>query len=277
LALGVTLPLPISQPVGGAILVMLGLAKGVRSAAVLAGVASAALVVASMLLGGEPLGMARVMVATCGPLLLLVWVLSATRSLTLTMQLAVLATLLGLTLFAFLVADSVEFWQPFVNVFLDMWRQNNLQEQVALIEANPQLIARLLTPTVAVGLWMNSSLSILLGLYLYQQLPGNVGRFGRFSELNFGRVMASALALTSVLSYVSGAELLQNIALMLFAVFWLQGMALAHWFRARKNLPMFALIMTYVAHIFLTVLLAVPLAIVGYLDAWFDWRRRLEN
>jgi hypothetical protein len=276
LALGACLPVPPLQPIGGAILVMLVLAKGVRSAAIMASLAAAVLVIVSLILGGQAVGMATLMATTCIPLLALATILVASRSLTMTLQFAVLAATLGLLLFALLVEDTVAFWQPFWSVFSQMLRESNMQEQVALLEANPSMMARFLTPTVAIGFWINFTLSIVLGHFLFQRLPQNEGRYGRFGDLNFGRVMASALALASVLSYLTGAELMLNIALLLFAVFWVQGLALTHWLREQGKIQTVAVVAIYVSHIFLSVIIAIPLAIVGYLDAWFDWRRRIE-
>jgi uncharacterized protein YybS (DUF2232 family) len=61
-----------------------------------------------------------------------------------------------------------------------------------------------------------------------------------------------------------------------FAVFWLQGLAILHWLHAEQRLPVFVVIMTYALLPFLNVLLVISLAVVGYMDAWFDFRARAK-
>jgi hypothetical protein len=198
--------------------------------------------------------------------------------LTLTLQVSVLVAVLALIVFTVQVDDASVFWQPLSALIMDTLRQSNdLQGTIVALEANPDLLARMMTLSVLLATWLSFVVSVMLGHSLFQQLAGNTGRYGRFCDLNFGRVIASALVLMSVLSFLSGVEFIENIAIVLFAIFWLQGLALLHWIRNESRLPTMALAAIYVSHLFLNVVVAIPLAIVGYLDAWFDLRRRIEN
>ena len=102
-------------------------------------------------------------------------------------------------------------------------------------------------------------------------------RFGRFRDLNFGRVIAFTLALASMLAFVIDAAWLQNVSFVMFVMFMLQGLAIVHWFRAEAMLPGVAVVTMYVLLPFLQVLLVMVLALIGYTDAWFDFRRRLKK
>ena len=115
---------------------------------------------------------------------------------------------------------------------------------------------------------------LLLGYRSFGQIAGESGDYGRFRDLNFGRVIALIMALASVLAFATGAATLQSIAFVLFAVFWLQGLAVVHWMHSAGQLPLLVVIMTYVLMPILHVLLILALFVLGYTDAWFGYRRR---
>ena len=115
----------------------------------------------------------------------------------------------------------------------------------------------------------------LHGLAVVQRMPGQEGQFGRFRDVSFGRVLAIVMAVVSVLAMVSGAAWLQNIPFLLFAVFWIQGLAIAHWLRGEGRIPGFVLAMVYVLLPLLNIVMILGLAIAGYADAWFGYRKRL--
>ena len=95
--------------------------------------------------------------------------------------------------------------------------------------------------------------------------------------MNFGRVIALIMALVSLLAFVSGAAWLQSVAFVIFAVFCLQGLAVVHWLHSVGKLPLLVVIMTYVLMPFLHVFLIMALAVLGYMDAWFTFRRRVAK
>jgi hypothetical protein len=134
-----------------------------------------------------------------------------------------------------------------------------------------------MTVSAALAFWMLYTAGALLGYALYKRLPRETGEFGRFRDLNLGRVIAVAMALTSLLAFLVDASWLQNLAFLLFVVFWLQGLSIVHWMHAQGTLPMAALIAVYALLPFLQVLLMTALAVLGYTDAWFGFRRRMKK
>ena len=84
------------------------------------------------------------------------------------------------------------------------------------------------------------------------------------------------MALCSIVAFLSGAAWLQNIAFVMFAVFWLQGLAIVHWLYGQKIVPAFVVIVVYVLMLPLSAVIVVALAVVGYIDAWFGLRRRVS-
>ena len=80
-----------------------------------------------------------------------------------------------------------------------------------------------------------------------------------------------------MLAFVVNAAWLSNIAFVMFVVFWIQGLAIVHWMHAEGTLPLAAVVSVYILLPLLQVLLITALAVLGYMDAWFDFRRRLKK
>jgi uncharacterized protein YybS (DUF2232 family) len=93
--------------------------------------------------------------------------------------------------------------------------------------------------------------------------------------LRFGRVLALIMAVTSLLALFIGADWLRNFAFVVFVIFWLQGLAMMHWLHVVGPLPIFVLVVIYVMLPILNALLVMALAVLGYTDAWFDYRSRM--
>jgi uncharacterized protein YybS (DUF2232 family) len=114
---------------------------------------------------------------------------------------------------------------------------------------------------------------VLLGYTVWRTLPEKGATYGRFCDLNLGRVLALTMAASSVLAVLTGWEWLQNLAFVAFMMFWLQGLAIIHWLHAERGMPVLVVILAYTLLPFLNALLLMALAVVGYIDAWFEFRR----
>lgn len=272
--LAATLVLPVLQLLSGIIMVLLVLGQGIRVAVIEAVIAGALLAVIGKVAGVPLAQVLGGVLTTWLPAVLLGATLQLTRSLTLTLQVSVLVVALIALGFQLVVDDIVAYWEPVTTYMLEWARASKLQEQAALMESQPAMTANMVTIAIVLSSWMMYVLYLLLGYLLYTDMSGKTGEYGRFRELNFGRVLALIMALASVLAVVSGATVLQNLAFILFAMFWLQGLAVLHWMYAEGRMPMLAVIVTYVLMPVLHVFLFLALAVVGYTDAWFGYRRR---
>lgn len=271
LGLAVTLLLPAPQLTSGVIMVLLVLAQGPRLAVIEAITAASSLLIVSLIFGVSISSMATLMAGTWLPVLALAILLLSTRSLTLTMQVTVILAVLAMTAFYIVVGDPVAFWQPYLDTMAEIARQNSLQLNTELLNAE------VMTVSATLAFWMLYVIGLLLGYGLYRKLPGETRHYGWFRDLNFGRVIAFTMAIVSLLSFVVDVTWFQNIAFVLFVVFWVQGLAIVHWLHAHEMLPLPAVVSIYVLLPLLQVLLVTTLAVIGYLDAWFDFRRRLKK
>ena len=271
LGLAVTLLLPAPQLTSGVIMVLLVLAQGLQRAVLEAMAAASLLVVVSLLFGVSVASIVTLMAGTWVPVVILAMLLMRTRSLALTLQVTVIVAVLAMTGFYVVVADPVAFWQPTLTAMAEFAQQSGLALNTELLNAE------VMTLSATLAFWMLYVVGLLLGYALFNGLPGEAGRYGWFRDLSFGRVIALIMAIASLLALVVSGAWLQNIAFVLFVVFWIQGLAIVHWMHAQQILPLGAVVAVYVLLPFLQVLLVTGLGILGYMDAWFDFRRRMKK
>lgn len=271
LGLAVTLLLPAPQLTSGVIMVLLVLGQGTKLALIEACIAASVLLTVSLIFGVSISSIVTLMAGTWVPVLLLAALLLGSRSLALTVQVSVIIAALSLLGFYVVVVDPVAFWQPYMTMMAELVEQNNLQLNLEL------LTAEVMTVSAVLAFWMLYTVGLLLGYALYKRLPQETGEFGQFRNLNLGRVIAFTMAVMSILAFVIDAAWLQNLAFILFVVFWIQGLAIVHWMHAEGLLPLAALVAVYVLLPFLQVLLMTALAAFGYMDAWFSFRRRFKK
>ena len=271
LGLAVTLLLPAPQLTSGVIMVLLVLGQGTKLAVIEACIAASVLLTVSLLFGVSISSIVALMLGTWLPVFLLAALLSGSRSLTLTVQVSVIVAALAMLGFYVVVVDPVAFWQPYMTLMAELVEKNNLQLNLEL------LTAEVMTLSAVLAFWMLYTVGLLLGYALYKRLPRETRDFGWFRNLNLGRVIAFTMAATSLLAFIVDVAWLQNLAFVLFVVFWIQGLAIVHWMHAERQLPLAALVAVYALLPFLQVLLMTALAVFGYMDAWFDFRRRLKR
>ena len=275
LALALTLVLPFAQIFSGAAIVMLVLFGGARTAALQGLIAIAVLAALSLVTGGSlPEILVNGLFAWL-PVFLLAWLLRRSRSLTLTLQVSAIAAMAVTLGFYIVVADPTAYWMAVLTDVAAAFRDMGLTEQAGMIVAQAELIAPQMTMVTVLTSWSLIVLVLVLGYAIYQALPGKSAEFGRFCDLRFGRTLALVMAVTSVLALLIGVEWLRNFAFVVFAIFWLQGLSMMHWLRVVGPLPFIVLIVIYAMLPFLNALLVMALAILGYTDAWFDYRARI--
>ena len=277
IALAATLALPILQVVSGALLVLLVLERGVRDAAIYAGIAAGLLAIVAYFAKVQADQIVLNMAVVLMPSLLFGLLLQWTRSLTLTLQVSVLLAGLVVLGFAIFVDDAVAYWQPLMEALIEWARSNDLHMQADALIAEPVMAANMMTLAFVLTRWALLAVIVLLGYALARSLERQTGNLGHFRELNLGRVLALTLASASVIAWLLGADWLQNVAIVLFATFWLQGLAVVHWLHDNGQLPAFVVIATYALMLVLHVFLMLALAILGYTDAWFDYRSRVPR
>ncbi len=273
LALAATISLSYLSFLSGVVLILLVLRKGPRAAFIDAVLAGGLLAIVGLVAQVPLVTVLSGAVVMWLPAMLLAVILIATRSLTLTLQMSVILAILAMIGFFLIVDDLGGFWRSILVTIVEVWRELGLTEQADLLDGQLDAVAEQMTTIAVLTSWAVHSINCVLGYSLYRHLPGETADYGRFRDLNLGRVIAITMALASVVAVFSAAVWLQNIAFVMFFVFWLQGLAIVHWMHGEGHLPVFGVIAVYVLMPFLNVILMMGLAVVGYIDAWFRLRR----
>ena len=275
--LAVTLLLPMSPIFSGLVMAHLVFVNGIRLPAIQALVTVLLLVLLMWLMSVSAIQIAASAITWWVPVFLLATLARHWRSITLALQVSAIVAMLGTIGFFVVLGDPTEYWNNAIVASIEFARQAGLDEQANMLLNSKPAVVPQMTMLFVSAIWTFYVSVTLLGYVLFQLLPGKDGVNGRFRDLNFGRVVAILMAIASVGAMLTGVVWLQNLGFVSFIVFWLQGLAVIHWLHAAARLPSFVLIMVYASLPFLNVLLVLALAVLGYIDVWFDFRGRLRQ
>lgn len=274
LATTLLLPFPMSFLIGGMVMAHIVFSNGLRLATMEGLAAGATLALLALVLNASAGQVIANAVIAWMPVLLLAGLARHLRSMMLTLQVSVIISVAALLTFFIVLGDPTDFWNDIVTESVAFFREAGAIEYADwLVESRSVIVPQMTMLMVFVG-WSMYTLVLLLGYTLYQNLPEKTAIYGRYCDLNFGRVLAAIMAVASVLAVVTGSVLLQNVSFLLLVTFWLQGLAILHWLYAEKNLPAFVLVATYVLMVPLIGILMIGFSVLGYLDAWFNFRAR---
>lgn len=278
---------PLGFPVlGCAVCVLIQLENGLRQALISALVAVGLLTALSAFVGYTPgalallapnadstVGVALYSTALLGIAIGIGYLLVTTGSVTLAAQLMLVATAVGLALVNALGPDAQVLWSS----FLTLLRENMAARGLTLGDDDILgQVAPLMTASAAGMTWLAAMLAMFLGHAAFRLLPDVQVGYGRFQNLNLGRVLAAVTVVVSLLATVTDSPYPMGTAFVLIMAFTLQGFALCHWMVDRLRLSRWLLMVLYVAIIVTlqTGILLLMLSVLGYVDAWFDLRRR---
>jgi uncharacterized protein YybS (DUF2232 family) len=193
---------------------------------------------------------------------------------TLALQVAALVALVVTLAFYLVLGDPAAWWSDVLVDVATTFREMGLERHADALSAQRDVVAGQMTTLVVLAAWTLYATVMLLGYAVWRSLPEKGSAYGRFCDLNLGRVLALTMAVSSVLAVLTGSDWLQNLAFVAFMMFWLQGLAIIHWLHAERGMPVLVVILAYALLPFLNALLLMALAMVGYIDAWFEFRRR---
>ncbi len=212
------------------------------------------------------------------PLWVLGWVLRETRSLATS---TVIAGGLGIgsVLLAYLLLGDVTAWwqQVLLTLFEPAMESGGPLAERARVEPMLAEIAPVMTGILAAGMVINT----LVGLCLargWQAMLYNPGGFrSEFYALRLGKMPAYATLAVLALSLLPVGELASmagQVAIVILALYVLQGLALIHAIVAHRKLHVAWLVGLYVVTFFVMPHLMAVIALLGLADTWIDFRRR---
>ncbi len=264
---------PLLPMVTAALLVLETAKRGVRS-----GVISAALVVAGLCLlaalsrSSIPLFAATGIVSAAlgvgiGELLRRV------DNLVFAFQAVVLGSLLLVLLNGLVGPDPEIVFAPVLREF-EVVLQPPAYTEAEVVEVT-RLLAAIL-PAVMV-FWAFTTV-LLLGFWVWTVAEGNT-RFGdEFRRLALGRWLGAVMTLIAALGLVFSAPLVQTLLPLALFAFIVQGLAVVHAWAAARRWHVGLVVLLYFALLLppLTVLVMLPLSMVGLIDCWLNLRAPLR-
>ncbi len=271
LAITVSLVLPIPQLTGGIIIVFLALVKGLRNTAVIVFTTALLPVLTFLIIEGSLTSILTLLAMTWLPAFFIAFVLLKTQSLTLSLQVLLLASFVVLVCINFLIPNLSIFWQPYLDLMAQLLTENGMQYEVGVLTAD------ILTISAVFIFWLIYSTVLLFGYFIYIKIPGKKRDYGKFQDLDFGKIIGIALVFFSILAFSTGSIWLQYIAITILAMFMMQGLSILHWLKNEGIVQPIIVAVVYIVFPIFQIFLVAALAIVGYVDVWLGIRHRLKK
>jgi len=272
-----SLLLPPVTLLSAAVVALVTLRKGLGDGALLIAFSTLACGLLSLLAFGAVVPVISFVLLMWLPVWLLSGVLHSTRSLGLTLQIALLMGLVVIAAQYSQGGDPVASWREALEPFT-----RSLVEAGILVESDRegllQMMSAWMPGLIAAGFLLQSMASLLLARW-WQSMLYNPGGFrSEFHRLRVGRLLAWITLLVlgvSAVTDIRSAHLLTYIGILLIAGWFLQGLAVVHGIVGLRRANVGWLVGVYALLLFAMPHVAVLLALVGFADAWIDLRARL--
>jgi hypothetical protein len=212
------------------------------------------------------------------PIWLLAMMLRNTRSLSLTVQAGLVFGLALIAVYQLQFQDPVAEWRRLLEPVSQSLVESQLVDEagrVRLLEA----LARWMTGVLAAGFFLQLVLSLFLGRW-WQSVLYNPGGFREeFHGLRASRVLGYLTLALLVVQFGLGTELalVRYLLVLLFTLYFLQGLAVVHAMVAQAGASMGWLIGVYALLIFAMYYAMSALAAAGFADTWLNIRSRTRS
>lgn len=256
----------------GAVPALVALVRGPRAGLAVAAGASL-LLAGAMWMIGRPAPVGLVYSAwVLGPPLALGVMLARTGSLTLCLQVSVLAAAVMLMFLHVSLGDPQTFWAPFVRDVAEEMQRRGLPmnlEQDGLADT----LARTLWGWVTVLTMLLAMCALFLARW-WQSLPSEAGHFGaEFQQLRLGVVLGVLAAAVIGASFFMDRPPVDDLGRIFLGALMLVGLAAAHRFKAAGRLSGMWLWAIYVLLVLAAPIMVAALAGWGFVDNWLRSQR----
>jgi hypothetical protein len=260
----------------GAVPALVALMRGPRTGLAIAAGASLLLALAMWFVGRPiPVGLIYSL-WVLGPPLALAVLLQRSGSLSLCLQVAVLAGAAMLVLLHATLGDPEQFWAPFVRDLAQEMQRRGLPmdlEKDGLVET----LARTLWGWVTVLTVLLAMCALFLARW-WQSRAGQTGRFGaEFQQLRLGVALGAAAAVAIVASLLSDRALVDDLSRLFLGALMIVGLAAAHRFKASGRLGGAWLWLIYVLLVLAAPITVAVLAGWGFVDNWLRSQRAAQG
>ncbi|MCP3870307.1 MAG: DUF2232 domain-containing protein [Gammaproteobacteria bacterium] len=273
-----SLVFPPASILSTAVVALVTLRQGPKEGALLMVFAGGACMVLAYLALGQAALVAGFVVVMWLPGWLLSNLLRSSRSLAITIQGGLLLGLSAIIWQYLQHDDPVATWreilEPLVHSMVESEMLSETHEQGLL-----DVMSQWMPGAMAAGFFLQTMVSVLLARW-WQAVLFNPGGFrSEFHRLRMGRtlgVLTLLLLLPGLLNSEFSGAFADYIGLLLLAGWFLVGLALVHGMVGLLGANTGWLVAMYILLLFAMPHTATILALVGFIDAWFDFRARLR-
>jgi len=256
----------------GAVPALVTLVKGPRTGVSVAAGATLLLALAMWAIGRPvPVGLIYSL-WVLGPPLALGLLLRRTGSLSLALQVAVLAGVAMVVLLHATLGDPTRFWAPFVRDLAEEMQRRGLPmdlEQEGLVET----LAQTLWGWVTVLTVLLAMCALFLARWWQARAAGEAGRFGaEFRQLRIGQALGIASAVAVGASFVSDRPLVDDLGRLFMGALMIVGLAAVHRYRFSGRMRGAWLATVYTLLVLLAPVTVAVLAGLGFVDNWLRSR-----
>ena len=275
-----TLIFPPVGLLGAAVVALLALRNGAIAGLNVVLLASAVLAVLFVAAGIPPAVSFVAGLVQWVPVLLLALMLRATTSWRTTLQAGLVVTLLGAVLVHWLYPDVTGMWRGLLEHYLKPVFEQAGRAQGDIGETLDSLASQM-TGLLIASLLLSSLLALMLGRQMQAALYNPGGFRQEFLALRAGLWPAALGLLLIVWSLAGGPDVLDDLLIVLGAVYFLQGVAVVYALATGARSPLKwsipVLVLVMVVSLVLLGPLITLLSGLGLADAFADFRRRFAR
>lgn len=273
--------LPPLSVVSGAVIALVTLRSGPRPGAVVMIGSTAFVALLAYISLGNVLPALAFLALLWLPLWILGWVLRNSRSLALATATAGMLGIVGVVAVYATVGDVSAWWQQFLmNIFKPAMEAGGPLADSARVETIFAELSKIMTGIAAAGMSLNALMCLYLARAWQAQLFNPGGFREEFHALRLGQGLAMVSLVFIALSLLPlgvVAHMAGEIVIVILSLYVLQGLALLHAIVAQRKLHIAWLVVLYLVMMFVLPQLMVLVAVLGLVDTWADFRRRLQK
>lgn len=263
--------------VSAAAIALVTLVNDYRQGLVVMALAAVGSMLFAVLLFSSPLVVVYFVLMIWLPVWMAATVLKSTVSLAASLLLVTALSLVAIVVLYVFFPDFGEAWREPLDVLVQQLAQQ-YQGQMSLqkLKQAEELVIRLIPGLFASSILFVTMISLFLARW-WQAAIMNPGGFGKeFQALNLGRAAGLIAVAIVAAAAISGTEPVYAMLFVVVALYLTQGLSILHAVFAQRQLNAVWLYLIYILMFFIPQVVAV-LALVGLVDAWIDFRRRLAT
>lgn len=272
----ISLLLPPLIVFSNAAIALITLRKGWQEGIIYTFLATAALVLVSILLQQSAGNGVIAGIATWLPMVLIASALAVTKSWGKTLLSILILGTIGVVLFHLWHPDATAYWKPVLEQMKPILQQA-YQLNDGSIDEKLNDASDWMTGTFAAALSMIAIISLIIARN-WQAMLYNPGGFGEeFRSIRIGKQASIALIVGIAIAVLTGSQLIIELIMVGVSVFMLQGLSLAHAMVKQREMHSGWLIGLYVFMFLLLIQMIVLLATFAIIDNFVDFRTKVAK